>query len=57
MTQNILFQSDSKTLAGKAGFATHAVLTISQLLEYWEENAKVEKNKIEETRRFLSESH
>jgi hypothetical protein len=31
----------------------HAVLTIGQLLEYWEANGKVEKDKIEETRRFL----
>jgi hypothetical protein len=30
------------------------VLTITQLLDYWEENGKVEKEKIEETRKFLS---
>ena len=38
MTQNIPFQSQSKALASKSGFAMHAVLTISQLLEYWETN-------------------
>jgi len=31
----------------------HAVLTISQLLGYWEKSGKMEKNKIEETRKFL----
>jgi hypothetical protein len=35
----------------------HAVLTISQLLEYWQENGKVEKDKIEATRIFLTENH
>jgi hypothetical protein len=34
----------------------HAVLTITQMLDYWEENGKVEKDKIEETRKFLKES-
>jgi len=34
----------------------HAVLTIGQLLEYWEENGKVEKDKIQATREFLDES-
>jgi hypothetical protein len=29
------------------------VLTITQLLDYWEETGKVEKDKIEETRKFL----
>jgi hypothetical protein len=33
----------------------NAVLTIGQLLEYWEENGKVEKDKIEETREFLKQ--
>jgi len=31
----------------------HAVLTISQLLEYWEKTDKVGKDKIAETRLFL----
>ena len=56
MTQNIPSQSQSKALASKAGFAMHAVLTISQLLEYWEEMGKVEKDKIEATRGFLKQN-
>jgi len=31
----------------------HAVLTITQLLDYYESVGKVEKEKIEETRKFL----
>lgn len=47
-------QSGAKESLEQAGYAMHAVLTISQLLEYWEENKKVEKDKIEETRAFLN---
>ncbi|MBK9924651.1 MAG: orotate phosphoribosyltransferase [Anaerolineales bacterium] len=50
-------QSGAKESLAQAGYSMHAVLTIGQLLEYWEENEKVEKNKIEETRKFLTESH
>jgi hypothetical protein len=32
----------------------HAVLTISEMLVHWEKTAKVETDKIEATRRFLS---
>jgi len=46
-------QSGAKESLAQAGYSMHAVLTIGQLLEYWEENGKVEKDKIEETRRFL----
>ena len=46
-------QSGARESLAQAGYAMHAVLTISQLLEYWEENRKVEKDKIEETRLFL----
>jgi len=49
-------QSGAKESLAQAGYAMHAVLTISQLLEYWEKTGKVEKDKIEETRRFLSDS-
>jgi uridine monophosphate synthetase len=49
-------QSGAKESLAQAGFAMHAVLTIGQLLEYWEENGKVEKDKIEETRKFLKNS-
>jgi uridine monophosphate synthetase len=47
-------QSGAKESLAQAGYAMHAVLTISQLLDYWEENGKVDKEKIEETRRFLA---
>ena len=33
----------------------HAALTISQFLEYWEENGTVEKDKIESTPSFCLE--
>ncbi|MEW5940482.1 MAG: orotate phosphoribosyltransferase [Chloroflexota bacterium] len=46
-------QSGAKESLAQAGYAMHAVLTISQLLEYWESTGKVEKDKIEETRKFL----
>ena len=47
-------QSGAKESLEQAGFSMHAVLTITQLLYYWEKTGKVEKDKIEETRRFLS---
>jgi len=46
-------QSGAKESLAEAGFNLHAVLTISQLLEYWESTGKVEKDKIEVTREFL----
>jgi uridine monophosphate synthetase len=46
-------QSGAKESLAQAGYSMHAVLTIGQLLEYWEGNGKVEKSKIEETRKFL----
>ena len=49
-------QSGAKESLAQAGYSMHAVLTISQLLEYWDETGKVEKDKIEETRKFLKES-
>jgi len=49
-------QSGAKESLAQAGFAMHAVLTISQSLEYWEETGKVEKEKIEATREFLKNS-
>jgi len=49
-------QSGAKESLAQAGFNMHAVLMISQLLEYWESNGKVEKDKIEETRKFLKSS-
>jgi len=49
-------QSGAKESLEQAGFHLHAVLTITQLLDYWEKTGKVEKDKIEETRKFLKES-
>ena len=49
-------QSGAKESLEQAGFAMHAVLTITQLLDYWEKTNKVEKDKIEETRLFLNTS-
>ena len=46
-------QSGAKEALEKAGFCLHAVLTISELLDYWEKMGKVAKERILETRRFL----
>ena len=47
-------QSGARESLEQAGYSMHAVLTITQLLDYWEENGKVMKDKIEETRKFLA---
>ncbi|MFN8411154.1 MAG: orotate phosphoribosyltransferase [Anaerolineales bacterium] len=49
-------QSGAKESLEQAGFHLHAVLTITQLLAYWEKTGKVEKSKIEETRNFLKQT-
>lgn len=49
-------ESGAKESLSKAGFDLHAVLTINQLLDHWEAVGKVEKNKIESTRKFLLQS-
>lgn len=49
-------QSGAKESLEQAGYAMHAVLTITQLLDYYESTGKVEKDKIEETRKFLSQT-
>jgi uridine monophosphate synthetase len=49
-------QSGAKESLEKAGYSLHAVLTISQMLDYWEKNGKIDKDKVEETRKFLSRS-
>ena len=46
-------QSGAKESLEQAGFQLHAVLTISALLDYWEQAGKVEKDKIEAAREFL----
>lgn len=47
-------QSGAKEALTGAGFHLHTVLTITQLLDYWEKTDKVHKDKIAETREFLS---
>jgi len=47
-------QSGAKESIQQAGYSLHAVLTITQLLDYWEETGRVEKDKIEATRKFLA---
>src|SRR6186713_806722 len=47
-------QSGAKESLAQAGYSMHAVLTIGQLLNYWEETGKVGTDKIEETRKFLA---
>ncbi len=49
-------QSGAKESLVQAGFEMHAVLSITQLLDYWEQTGKVEKDKIEETRKFLKQN-
>ncbi len=49
-------QSGAKESLEQAGYSMHAVLTIHQLLDYWEETGKVETDKIEQTRSFLHHS-
>jgi len=46
-------QSGAQESLAQAGYSMHAVLTIGQLLDYWEETGKVENDKIEKTRLFL----
>ena len=46
-------QSGAKESLEQAVFHLYAVLTISQLLDYWEFTGKVEKDKIEAAREFL----
>jgi uridine monophosphate synthetase len=48
-------QSGAREALAEAGFRLHAVLTITQLLDYWEKAGKVEASKINATREFLQE--
>ena len=48
-------QSGAKESLDQAGYSMQAVLTITQLLDHWEETGKVEKDKIEATRTFLKD--
>jgi uridine monophosphate synthetase len=49
-------QSGAKELLEQAGFRLHAVLTITQLLDYWGKTGKVETDKISATREFLRQN-
>jgi uridine monophosphate synthetase len=49
-------QSGAKESLAEAGYVFHAVLTIGQLLKYWDENGRVEKDKIKATRMFLAQN-
>ena len=49
-------QSGAKEALVEAGFKLHTVLTISELLDYWEKTGKVEKEKIAAAREFLKQS-
>jgi len=47
-------QSGAKESLAEAGYAMHAILTIREMLDHWEETGNVEKDKIDATREFLS---
>ncbi|OGN73687.1 MAG: orotate phosphoribosyltransferase [Chloroflexi bacterium GWB2_49_20] len=47
-------QSGAKEALEQAGFHLHAVLTITQLLDYWEKFGKVENSLLNRTRAFLA---
>lgn len=49
-------QSGAKESLEQAGYSMNAVLTITQLLDHWEKTGKVDKDKIEETRKFLKKN-
>ena len=49
-------QSGAKESLDQAGYSMQSVLTITQLLDHWEETGKVEKDKIEATKTFLKTS-
>ena len=48
-------QSGAKESLAEAGYVMHAVLTISQMLDHWEQTGKVENEKIKATRIFLKQ--
>ena len=49
-------QSGAKEALAEAGFRLHAVLTITELLDYWEKTSRVDEEKIAATRLFLKEN-
>jgi uridine monophosphate synthetase len=46
-------QSGARESLEKAGFHLHAVLTITDLLDYWERTGKVDKGQLAKAREFL----
>jgi uridine monophosphate synthetase len=48
-------QSGAKESLAGAGYSMHAALKITEILDYWEGNGKVEKSKIEVARKFLGQ--
>jgi uridine monophosphate synthetase len=46
-------QSGAKGALEQAGFNMHSVLTITQLLDYWESTGKADKDRLDATREFL----
>jgi len=46
-------QSGAREALEQAGYRLHAVLAITDLLDYWEQTGSVEKDKISQTREFL----
>jgi uridine monophosphate synthetase len=49
-------ESGARESLSQAGYALHAVMTITQLLEYWEQAGKVEPGRIAAAREFLVSS-
>jgi uridine monophosphate synthetase len=47
-------QSGAQESLAQAGFSMHAVLTIGEMLDYWEKTGKVGKEKTDATREFLN---
>ncbi len=48
-------QSGAKEALAEAGYSMHAVLTITEMLDYWEQTSKVDGNRIRQTREFLQQ--
>ena len=49
-------QSGAKESLEKEGYSLHAVLTISQMLDYWDKTGKISTKQINATREFLAKS-
>ena len=49
-------QSGAKESLAEAGYTMHAVLTINEMLGHWGDTGKVDKEKIEATRKLLAEN-